>query len=316
MNDLQTGPDKVIGSYLLLEQLGHGTYGQVFSGKHVKTGKKFAIKKILYNVTQEFIFLHFREISILKSLKHASIIEISDVVVPSSLDSDCIYIVFPLYDSDLRMYVKTHFKDRKVPLGILKDLFVQIVSGISYCHKRKILHRDIKPPNVLVDWKSLKIKICDFGLAKSFIHRTFSNEEGVALTHEIVTLWYRAPEVLLGCQYYDYKIDVWSLGVLLLEMLWGMCPFNGRTEIETLMKIFNLVGTPNRENCPGCTEWEFWSEEYPIWKPEKALSRIKKRDLSSESSEEFLELAESMLRINPKNRIDCEDVLRHESLMN
>lgn len=308
-------PNMIVGSYKLLEKVGHGTYGQVFTAQHVCSGEKFAIKKIQYNVTEDYIFLHFREISLLKSLKHESIIEVSEVVLPSSIENDCIYIVFALFDSDLRMYIKKHFADKRVPCAIIKAILKQVSDGLHYCHSRKIMHRDIKPPNILVDWSTLRIKICDFGLAKSLVHRAFADENSIALTHEIVTLWYRAPEVLLGAPMYDYTIDVWSLGVVLMEMLWGVCPFDGRTEIETLMKIFKLVGTPDPENCPGCAEWEFWSDKFPIWDPEQSLFRMIKRDTAMHDVG-LIELAERMLKINPRNRLKCVEVLQHKALSN
>jgi serine/threonine protein kinase len=305
---------KTVGPYKLLEQLGRGTYGQVFSAQHVSNEKKFAIKKIQYNVSQDYIFIHFREISILKSISHPSIIEIIDVVVPSQTETDCIYIVFPLHDSDLRSYIKKHFTNKRVPFNLLKDISVQLLDGLAYLHGQGILHRDLKLANILIDWKSLQIRICDFGLARSLSHRVGATESVPALTHEIVTLWYRAPEVILGAPNYDSAIDVWSIGVVFLEMLWGVCPFNGRTEIDTLMKIFGLVGTPDEENCPSCVEWEFWSGEYPMWNPDKALYRMKQRDTSAR--EDFLEVVENMLRINPKRRTSCANALRQITLLN
>jgi len=114
----------------------------------------------------------------------------------------------------------------------------QILSGLLMCHSNRIIHRDLKPQNILIDDRG-NVKIADFGLARGF---TVPFPE---LTHEVVTLWYRAPEILLGQASYTPSVDIWSVGCIYAEMLMGKPLFEGECEIGQLFKIFRVLGTPN-----------------------------------------------------------------------
>lgn len=301
-DDMQRGT-----GYKIHTQLGKGTYGQVFSGSHVATGRPVALKRIRYNVSNEYLFLFFREIAILKSISHFAILEIQDVVC-NSIDS--VLVVTDLFDFDLRTFVKRTFPDRKVPLGELRPLIFQLLAGVAYLHSRKILHRDIKPQNILIKTDSRTIRIADFGLSKNNISRILSRHESIAMTHEIVTLWYRAPEVILGAPNYTHGIDLWSIGSTLSELIVGTNLFNGRSEVETLMKIFELVGTPGLESCPDCESWANFSHRFPSWDPRYALKRISKKLHDSPVS--VIELVHGLMLIGSRDRLSASTAMKNE----
>ena len=145
---------------------------------------------------------------------------------------------------------------------MLFEILEQLVDAVAYLHDHRILHRDIKPQNILCEeifgGEKIRIKLGDFGLAKNVIKRDFIKSI-VPMTHEIVTLWYRAPEVLLCAETYDEGVDIWSIGVVLVELMSGSNPFNGRSEFETLMKIFRLIETPRVETWPELSNMDFFS---------------------------------------------------------
>lgn len=147
-----------------------------------------------------------REISLLKSMKHHSIVQLFDVIVAGG----CIYMVFEFLDMDLKKLL-----DRKKSLltpKLVKSYMHQLIDAIDYCHMNRILHRDLKPQNLLLDCMG-HIKLADFGLARTF------NIPLRVYTHEVVTLWYRAPEILLGGKLYSTGVDIWSLGCIFAEMV-------------------------------------------------------------------------------------------------
>ncbi|KAH8033020.1 hypothetical protein HPB51_005042 [Rhipicephalus microplus] len=139
------------------------------------------------------------------------------------------------------------------------DYLKQILEAILFCHQRRVLHRDLKPQNLLIDEKGT-IKVADFGLARAF---------GIPVrvyTHEVVTLWYRAPEVLLGAQRYSTPIDIWSIGCIFVEMINRKPLFHGDSEIDQLFRIFRTLGTPTEENWPHVAQLPDYKPSFPSWK--------------------------------------------------
>ncbi|KAJ6019788.1 hypothetical protein N7522_000496 [Penicillium canescens] len=133
--------------------------------------------------------------------------------------------------------------------AMVKKFMVQLVEGIRYCHSRRILHRDLKPQNLLID-RDGNLKLADFGQARAF---------GVPLrtyTHEVVTLWYRCPEILLGGRQYSTGVDMWSVGTIFAEMYTRKPLFPGDSEIDEIFKIFRVLGTPDEELWPDVTYFQ------------------------------------------------------------
>ena len=171
--------------YLRLDKVGEGTYGVVYKCQNKETNELVALKKVrLENEDEGIPSTSIREISILKQLHHPYIVNLLDLIHGEKK----LYLVFEFMDHDLKKYLDLN--GGPLPPQLVKSYLYQICLAIKYCHSRRILHRDLKPQNLLID-KNGVIKLGDFGLARAF---------GIpikTLTHEILTLWYRAPEILL-----------------------------------------------------------------------------------------------------------------------
>ena len=136
-------------------------------------------------------------------------------------------------------------------IKMVKSFLYQILKGVDYIHKKKVLHRDLKPQNILINKENI-VKIGDFGLARGY---------GIPVknyTHEVVTLWYRPPDVLLGNKNYGTTVDMWSIGCIFAEMVSGKALFTGNSEEDQLKKIFEIKGTPTDEHAPGLKDLPEW----------------------------------------------------------
>jgi len=194
----------------LLEKIGEGSYGQVYKAKDNKTQEIVAIKKIIMNNDEDGIpGTALREICILKELKHKNIIALKNVEYKPY--DRMLYLVLEFMDCDLREYYTKLCKSKYIPCYELKSIMFQILKGVSFCHLRRIIHRDLKPMNIL--YKNGVIKIADFGLARPYLMPTGT------LTREIESLWYRAPEVMLGEQKYSLPVDIWTIGCIFAELV-------------------------------------------------------------------------------------------------
>ncbi len=173
-----------------------------------------------------------------------------------------------------------------------------MLNGLYYCNINRIIHRDLKPQNLLIT-NDLKLKLCDFGLS-----RMFSLPMG-KMTHEIITLWYRPPEVLLGIENYTTKVDSWSIGCIIAEMILGKPLFYGDCEIGQLFKIFQIMGTPNEDIWPGVTKLPEYKYTFPQWKA-KNLS-----EMFPDFDKDGLDLMTKCLMMDPDKRITIREALNH-----
>jgi cyclin-dependent kinase 1 len=210
------------------QHIGSGTYGIVYKGLNKKTNEVIAIKKIKIELDSEGVpSTALREISILRELKHKNIVELKDVVCSENK----LYLLFEYLEIDLRKYLESLGQDEVLDAEIIKSLIFQILEGVAYCHSKKIIHRDLKPQNLLLDQIG-KVKIADFGLARAF------SIPIRPYTKEVLTLWYRAPEILLGCVEYSTPVDIWSVGCIFAELCLKKPLFQGDYDIDQLFKIF------------------------------------------------------------------------------
>uniref|UniRef100_A0A9J8BP16 Cyclin dependent kinase 18 n=1 Tax=Cyprinus carpio carpio TaxID=630221 RepID=A0A9J8BP16_CYPCA len=249
-------------TYVKLGKLGEGTYATVFKGRSKLTENLVALKEIRLEHEEGAPCTAIREVSLLKNLKHANIVTLHDIIHTDR----CLTLVFEYLDSDLKQYLDNC--GNLMSMHNVKIFMFQLLRGLSYCHKRKILHRDLKPQNLLINDKG-ELKLADFGLAraKSVPTKTYSNE--------VVTLWYRPPDVLLGSTEYSTPIDMWGVGCILYEMATGRPMFPGSTVKEELHLIFRLMGTPTEETWPGITaNEEFKSYLFPQYRAQALINHV------------------------------------------
>ncbi|XP_066304137.1 cyclin-dependent kinase 1-like [Branchiostoma lanceolatum] len=283
--------------YVKIEKIGEGTYGVVYKGRNKKTGLTVALKKIRLESEEEGVpSTAIREISLLKELMHPNIVCLQDVLMQESK----LYLVFEFLTMDLKKYMDSIPSGQFMDAMLVKSYLYQILQGIVFCHSRRVLHRDLKPQNLLIDNKGI-IKLADFGLARAF---------GIPVrvyTHEVVTLWYRAPEVLLGSPRYSTPVDIWSIGTIFAEMATKRPLFHGDSEIDQLFRIFRTMGTPTDDIWPGVTQLPDYKPSFPSWKtsPNQLKTSVKNMD------DQALDLLQKTLIYDPANRISAKAALIH-----
>lgn len=283
--------------YQKIEKVGEGTYGVVYKAKDINSGQVVALKKIRLEAEDEGVpSTAIREISLLKELKDDNIVRLLDIVHADQK----LYLVFEFLDVDLKRYIETGNQNRTpITLQIVKKFTHQLNSGLLYCHSHRILHRDLKPQNLLIDNRD-NLKLADFGLARAFgiPMRTY--------THEVVTLWYRAPEVLLGSRHYSTAIDMWSVGCIFAEMaMQGNPLFPGDSEIDQIFKIFRILGTPSEESWPGVSSLPDYKPTFPQWSKQD-LARI-----VNTLGEDGLDMLKRTLTYDSAKRISAKRALVH-----
>uniref|UniRef100_A0A3P9PC50 Cyclin dependent kinase 16 n=1 Tax=Poecilia reticulata TaxID=8081 RepID=A0A3P9PC50_POERE len=216
-------------TYIKLDKLGEGTYATVYKGRSKLTDNLVALKEIRLEHEEGAPCTAIREVSLLKDLKHANIVTLHDIIHTQK----SLTLVFEYLDKDLKQYLDDC--GNVIHVHNVKLFLFQLLRGLSYCHRRKVLHRDLKPQNLLINERG-ELKLADFGLAraKSIPTKTYSNE--------VVTLWYRPPDILLGSTDYSTHIDMWGVGCIFYEMVTGRPLFPGSTVEEELHFIFKLLG--------------------------------------------------------------------------
>ena len=290
--------EKRLSEFKKINKVGEGTYGEVYEALDLANNNRRVAMKNLHieNKDEGIPITALREMCILKHLHHENIVDLYEIIQ----DVDKIVLIFEYADMDLKKYldkIKGGIKDVK----LIQSFVLQILNGLYYCNINRIIHRDLKPQNLLIT-NDLKLKLCDFGLS-----RMFSLPMG-KMTHEIITLWYRPPEVLLGIENYTTKVDSWSIGCIMAEMITGKPLFPGDCEIGQLFKIFQIMGTPNEETWPGITKLKDYSLLFPQWKPKKL------KDLFPNFDKDGLDLMEKFLQMDPDKRITIKDALNHPFL--
>ncbi|XP_041128770.1 cyclin-dependent kinase 16-like isoform X1 [Polyodon spathula] len=280
-------------TYIKLDKLGEGTYATVFKGRSKLTDNLVALKEIRLEHEEGAPCTAIREVSLLKDLKHANIVTLHDIIHTDK----SLTLVFEYLEKDLKQYMDDCGNIMSVHNA--KIFLFQLLRGLSYCHRRKVLHRDLKPQNLLINDKG-ELKLADFGLAraKSVPTKTYSNE--------VVTLWYRPPDVLLGTTEYSTPIDMWGVGCIFYEMVTGRPLFPGSTVEDELHLIFRILGTPTEETWPGvATSEEFKTYKFPCYRAEPLVNHAPRIDSDG------LDLLSKLLQFEAKRRVSAEEALRH-----
>ena len=231
----------------------------------------------------------------MKELKHENIVSLYDVIHTENK----LMLVFEYMDKDLKKYMDSRGNSNgSLDPRTIKTFMHQLLAGIAFCHENRVLHRDLKPQNLLINNK-MQLKLADFGLARAFgiPVNTFSNE--------VVTLWYRAPDVLLGSRTYNTSIDIWSAGCIMAEMYTGRPLFPGTTNEDQLQKIFRLMGTPSERSWPGISQ-------FPEYKPSgQNFYTQDLRLILPHMEPPALDLLTRMLQLRPDMRVSAPEALNH-----
>jgi len=290
--------------FQFIKKVGTGAYGAVASFKDISSDprEEVAVKKIT-RVFDDLVDAKriYREIRLLRTFDHENIIKLIEMFPMPGVDYEDVYIVTDLMETDLHRVIYS-----KQPLTDDHHQYFayQLLRGLKYLHSAGVIHRDLKPSNLLVN-KNCDLKICDFGLARGF---QTEEEEQNNLTDYVVTRWYRAPEVVLMASEYSRKIDVWSVGCILAEMIHRRAHFMGKDHLDQIKKIVSSLGMPTEE-------------QLRTWLPEKGPAR---RFLAKchggegtpletqfpESKPATVEALRSMLEFNPPQRLTVEETLK------
>ncbi|KTF86419.1 hypothetical protein cypCar_00003574 [Cyprinus carpio] len=192
--------------------------------------------------------------------------------------------------------IRLESEEEGVPSTAVRE--ISLLKELQHPNVVRVLHRDLKPQNLLIDNKGV-IKLADFGLARAF---------GVPVrvyTHEVVTLWYRAPEVLLGASRYSTPVDVWSIGTIFAELATKKPLFHGDSEIDQLFRIFRTLGTPNNEVWPDVESLPDYKNTFPKWKSGNLANTVKNLDKNG------IDLLTKMLIYDPPKRISARQAMTH-----
>ncbi|PWY99180.1 Pkinase-domain-containing protein [Testicularia cyperi] len=219
-------------AYESINQVGEGTYGQVFKARSERTGIYVALKKIRMEGEREgFPITAMREIKLLQALRHENIVRLHEIMVTTR---GSIYMVFEYMEHDLNG-ILAHPTIRFSPAHV-KSLALQLMCGLEYLHKKAVLHRDLKGSNILLNNQG-RLKLADFGLARFYAKRRKGD-----YTNRVVTLWYRPPELLFGETQYGPEVDMWGAGCIFLELFVKKPVFQGEAEIQQLQVIADVMG--------------------------------------------------------------------------
>jgi cyclin-dependent kinase 12/13 len=288
-------PKSGVGSlcnYISYDQVGEGTYGYVFKAVDRRDQQTVALKRLIIHKEQNgFPLCAIRELKFLKSLNHPNIVKLKDIITSKGcehLDMKCsqlercskekekektdelekstenqstlsklfghLYLVFEFIEHDLAGLICA--KHKFLPKSI-KCILKQLLEALAYLDDRKIIHRDIKSANILISNRH-HVKLADFGLARSYISSD-GREDNLNLSNNVVTMWYKSPELLYGATKYNSSIDIWSVGCVIAELELGRPLFPGRTEIEQLELISQVIGVPSESNFVGISSYPHYS---------------------------------------------------------
>ncbi|KAL0953548.1 hypothetical protein HGRIS_004770 [Hohenbuehelia grisea] len=273
-------------------KVGEGTYAVVYRGRDASTNRQVAIKKIKVGQFKDGLDMSaIREVKYLRELKHQNVIELLDVF--SSKTN--LNLVLEFLDADLEMIIK----DKSVVFlpADIKAWMAMTFRGLEFCHRNWILHRDLKPNNLLIASDGM-LKLADFGLARDF------SDPGYKMTSQVITRWYRPPELLFGCRYYGTAVDIWSVGCIFAELMLRIPYMAGESDMDQVKTIFRALGTPTEEEWPG-------HKSLPDYVPVGDFPKHPIRQLFLAATNDAVDLLSKCLIYEPRRRISAKDALSH-----
>lgn len=289
--------------------LGEGAYATVCEVIDTRTSMKYAVKKnrdVFSNTADARRIL--RETKLMIHFNHPNVMSLIGVIPPEVNEREefkHVYLVMQRMDTTLSKVIRSK---QFLSVRHIQFFIYQILRGLEYMHSGGVIHRDLKPDNILVNANDCKIKITDFGLARGV--RVLSPDNGPQkLTEYVVTRWYRAPEVMCCSRLYDEQIDTWSVGCIATELYTRKVLLRGRNHIEQLQLIFHYLGTPTDLSWITTPDAQKWISGMPK-KPPQDFSQL----LGKQSNETTVDFIKKLLTINPHERISISNALKHEYL--
>lgn len=285
--------------YVPIKPIGRGAYGIVCSSVNRETNEKVAIKKINNAFDNRVDALRtLRELKLLRHLRHDNVIALKDIMMPTHRRSfKDVYLVYELMDTDLHQIVKS---SQALSNDHCQYFLFQLLRGLKYLHSANILHRDLKPGNLLIN-ANCDLKICDFGLART------RNRKDQFMTEYVVTRWYRAPELLLCCDNYGNSIDVWSVGCIFAELLGRKPIFPGTECLNQLKLIINVLGTMDDDDISFIDN----PKARKFIKTLPYTPGIPLGNLYPHANPLAIDLLQKMLVFDPSKRISVTEALQH-----
>ncbi|XP_077989114.1 cyclin-dependent kinase 7-like [Glandiceps talaboti] len=282
--------------YEKIDFLGEGQFATVYKAKDIARNDRIvAVKKIKLGQRAEakdgVNRTALREIKLLQELQHENIIGLLDVFGHKSNIS----LVFDFMETDLEIIIKDTGNIFLTPAHV-KSYLLMTLHGLEYLHKNWILHRDLKPNNLLINEKGI-LKLGDFGLAKYF------GSPNRVYTHQVVTRWYRCPELLYGARIYGTGVDLWAVGCILAELLLRVPFLPGDSDLDQLSRIFQTLGTPTEEVWPSMMS-------LPDYIEFKKFPGTPLRHIFTAVPDDLLDLIECLLKYDPSTRCTCSQALK------
>ncbi|EQB59709.1 cmgc cdk cdk7 protein kinase [Vairimorpha apis BRL 01] len=272
--------------YIKKKKIGEGTYATIYlaSKQNIPNVAIKRMKKTKYSVGHDISVI--REIKTLKQIKNKYILDLIEIYI----QNDDIHLVLEYVETDLECIINN--KQIFILPSDVKSWMLMILTGVHKLHEKFILHRDIKPNNILVSRSGL-IKIADFGLSRSI---------GSKMTSQVVTRWYRAPELLLGAKQYGFGVDMWSIGCIFAELMLRVPLFAGESDLEQLNLIFKVFGTPKLHSYPSL-------KDLPGFMEFQEKEGIKLESLFTAASIDALSLLKKFFIYDPNKRINTYEAL-------
>ena len=302
-----------IDNYDSMKKLGEGTFGIVKMAEDVRTHELFALKKIIvHNEKDGFPLTALREIRLLKLLNHDNIIQLREIAIQrpqgEQLRRAIHHMVTPYMDHDLAGLIEN--RDVHLTDSVTKCYVMQMLKGLAYLHSQKIMHRDMKSANMLIN-NAGRLRLADFGLARTYDEPApqrgrGNGSGGRQYTALVVTRWYRAPELFMALRQYTPAIDLWGVGCILAEIFLRRPVMKGSTDMEQLRLIFELVGSPTPDRMPGFERLPAANEirAFPTYpgKMEQLFSNRKPTELA---------FMKDLLNLDWRARLNAMDAMEH-----